>query len=185
MTRKTPPSEGVSAKDLFDFGSVPASFAGVVSAGAGGAECGANARGGGDPPVLSLRDCYVGSYLEIESGESEPWYGQVSRVDYSPGVETPITVRWLVLSSAKNCPDYLKESSVYVLKGDEDGLSLESVREVRRLAAACEDHSEASLERRTLLLGPVRSWGQRHGEANPCRLPRYTCVLKSASPYPS
>lgn len=126
-------SEGVSAKELFDFGSVPASFAGVVSARADSDELAHHGRGGGDPLVLTLRDCYVGSFLEIESGvDGEPWYGQVTRVDSAPGVELPIIVSWLGVAAAKGLPEYLKGAGpLYTFKGGEDGISLESVREAR------------------------------------------------------
>lgn len=130
-----PLTPGTSVEKLFDLASVPPSFAGVVSSRTHSGRNGGQASDGGEQ--LTLEDCPVGCFLEVESGkEGEPWYGKVVTVDETPGEENPLTVRWLGVVSGKPLSETLKGARrLYSFQGGEDAISLESVREARETRA--------------------------------------------------
>ena len=78
--------------------------------------------------ALQIADCPSGHFVEIESGQERPWYGQIvaTRDDI-----LPLAVRWLSMAPAKVLPDCLSTAAIYVFRGGAHYVGLESVRQAR------------------------------------------------------
>ena len=78
------------------------------------------------PLKVRAEECAVGEFVEVESGQEMPWYGQIAAVRSG---ELPLAVRWMGLVPAKSLPEALSRIPLYVFRGGAHYVGVESIKQ--------------------------------------------------------